>query len=391
MTKLAFINGKVYTPELKENVAVLVNQGKVERVIEASEIEKLQDYELIDLKGSNLSPGFIDLQVNGCGGANFNETLDNLCVKTLEVMRDCNYKFGCTSFLPTLITSPYEFRKKALEVIKEYHELNPEEVNVVPGLHIEGPHISKIKKGTHNVNYIKPIEDKDLQLYLSYAPYIKMLTLAPEENDLAKVKELLKAGVLISLGHTNATYEQAQEYIEAGVTCATHLYNAMSSIANGRTPGVIGAIYESDKISPGIIVDGVHVAWPLVNLSIKVKGDNIFIVTDALMPAGSDLTEFYFANKLIRVIDEGCYDENGVLSGSAITMDSQLRRLHKHSDLTLEQVIKLATYNPAKQLGLENKIGVIKEGADANLIIFDNNFTIQDTYVNGKQVYTSKE
>lgn len=390
MTKLAFINGKVYTPEFRDNVVVLVADGKIEGLVSPEKFTSLaSEYQIVDLQGNNLAPGFIDLQVNGCGGANFNETLENLSIATLATMRDCNYKFGCTSFLPTLITSPIEFREKALKVIQEFQEKYPEEKNVIPGIHIEGPHISKIKKGTHNVDFIYPMQDKDLQLYLEYAPYIKMLTLAPEENDLNKVKKLINQGVLISIGHTNASYEQTKEYIDAGVNCATHLYNAMSSITNGRTPGVVGAIYNSEAVSPGIIVDGVHVDWALVNLSLKVKQDSIFVVTDALMPAGTDITEFDFASKPIKVINEGCYDQNGVLSGSAITMDSQLRRLKNHSDLSFAQILRLATYNPAKQIGLEDKIGSIKVGLDANLVVLDDEFNVQSTYVNGVVVHSA--
>ncbi|RIY34156.1 N-acetylglucosamine-6-phosphate deacetylase [Psittacicella hinzii] len=391
MTKLAFINGNIYSPSLIKDVVVLVKDGIIEDIVSSSQLDTIDSsYQLVDLNGANLAPGYIDLQVNGCGGANFNETLDNLSEQTLEVMRDCNYKFGCTTFLPTLITSPYEFREKALQVIAQYHQDHPNEKYVIPGIHIEGPHISPIKKGTHNINFIKPMQDRDLNLYLEYANYIKMLTLAPEENELEKVKQLLDAGVLVSLGHTNATYKQAKAYIDAGVTCATHLYNAMSSIENGRTPGVIGAIYESPKITPGIITDGVHVDWSLVNLSIKVKGDNIFIVTDALMPAGSDITEFDFASKRIKVINEGCYDENGTLSGSAITMDSQLNRLKTNSDFDFAKILSLATTNPAKQLGLEDKIGSIKPGYIANLIVIDDNFSVKETYVSGLKVYSAQ-
>lgn len=392
MAKLAFVNAKVYSPIRLPSAVVLVEDDKIKEVVlENNYKEKIKptgEYQEVDLNGYNLSPGFIDLQVNGCGGANFNETLDNLSLETLAIMRDCNYKHGCTTFLPTLITSPIEFRVKALQTIRQFKQNNPEQVSVIPGIHIEGPHISPVKKGTHNLAYIKPLTGADMELYLANADIIKMLTLAPEENELAKVKHLLDAGILISMGHTNANYETAKEFIEAGVSSATHLYNAMTSIANGRTPGVIGAIYEHQTISPGLICDGVHVSWPLVNLSLQVKKDKIFVVTDAVTPAGTDLEEFIFANKLIKVIDEGCYDEHGCLSGSAITMDSQLRRIKHNTPLSMENIIALATLNPAKHIKMQKEIGVLIPGAFANLTVFDDNFNVKATYVSGKEVYS---
>ncbi|MFC6276551.1 N-acetylglucosamine-6-phosphate deacetylase [Psittacicella hinzii] len=391
MTKLAFVNAKVYSPLYLPNAVVLVDDNKIEKVVFTNEynekIKPTNQYLEINLDGLNLSPGFIDLQVNGCGGANFNETLENLSFETLNTMHSCNVKHGVTTFLPTLITSPIEFRRKALEVITDFQQANPDLVASVPGIHIEGPHISIEKKGTHNPAYIKPMQQVDLDLYLEYKDIIKMLTLAPEENDLALVKQLLDAGILVSIGHTNATYEKAKEFINAGVKSATHLFNAMTSITNGRTPGVIGAIYESPEISPGLIVDGVHVNWPLVNLSLKVKKDRIFIVTDAVTPAGTDVTEFKFANKIIKVINQGCYDEFGCLSGSAITMDSQLSRLKENSDLSTEEILSLVTYNPAKHIGMEKQIGTLYPEAFANLAVFDDEFNIKATYVNGKEVY----
>lgn len=386
----AFINAKLYTPDLVEDHVLLTNGDKIYKIISNAEFADLTDrhnYEIIDCGGKNLSPGFIDLQLNGCGGVSFNESAENLSFATILQMHQINVKHGCTSFLPTLITSPIELRKTALECISNFHEQHPELFTSVPGIHIEGPHLSLEKKGTHNPAFIKPMEAPDLQLYLDYATKIKMLTLAPEVNKLEDIKTLVDAGINVSLGHTNATYEQAKAAIDLGVNCATHLYNAMTSISNGRTPGVVGAIYSEPSISPGIITDGKHVDWSLVRLSLDVKGDKIFIVTDAVMPAGTDITEFTFASKTIYVRDESCFDENGVLSGSAITFDSQLRKLQQNSNYPLSKIIRLATLNPARQIKLDDQIGQLKPGLKANLTIFNDEFDIFQTYVNGKLAY----
>lgn len=390
MTKLAFVNARVLTPCPQENAVVLLDGDRVKDVLSAEAFAKLADanaYQQVDCAGKYVSPGFIDLQLNGCGGANFNETLENLSEATLEQMHATNIKYGCTSFLPTLITAPIEFRQKALEVVADLHARRPETKSYVPGLHIEGPHISLAKKGTHNPDFIYPMQDKDLELYLKNAHLIKILTLAVEENDLNKVKQLCDAGIAVSCGHSNATYEQVKAAYEVGVRTATHLYNGMSCSTSGRTPGVVGAVYDLPELAPGIIADGVHVNWPLVKLSLKTKQDHIFLVTDAVTPAGTDIKEFKFASKIIKVVDEACLDDAGCLSGSAITMSSMLRRLKQNTDFSVEQIVRWATYTPARQVGLENELGVLKAGAYANLVVFDDDFNVAQTYVNGKLVY----
>lgn len=397
---LAFLNANLYTPNLLTNHVLLVQDDKILAIVDKDTY--LNNYKNnhtqscsssnlsikeIDCNGLNLSPGFIDLQLNGCGGANFNESQENLSHKTILTMHNTNIKHGCTSFLPTLITSPLNLRQKALECIASFQQKYPKLVANVPGIHIEGPHISLDKKGTHNPEFIKPMAQQDLELYLKNAKYIKILTLAPEVNDLELVKQLLDAGVNVSLGHSNASYEQAKSYFDAGVKTATHLFNAMTAISNGRTPGLVGAIYDSKQVSSGIITDGVHVAWPLVKLSLDIKQDNIFIVTDAVMPAGTNITEFKFANKTIYVKDNICFDENNIISGSAITFDKQLSKLKNNTDLSLERIVRLATLNPAKQINIDSYVGQLKPGYLANLTIFNDNFDIKQTYVNGELVY----
>lgn len=393
MRSLAFINATIYAPEVHRDHVLLVEGEKIVALLPRKEFENLDNhskYEIVDCQGQNLSPGFIDLQLNGCGGVNFNENEDLVTRQTLETMLECNLRHGCTTFLPTLITNPYELRAHAIKVVADLHAEIPSAVSYVPGLHLEGPHISLAKKGTHNPNFIAPMEQRDCDLYTQNARYIKMLTLAPEENSPELIKALCDAGICVSIGHTNASYEQAMAGAELGMQCATHLYNAQTAISNGRNPGVVGAVYDNPNLGCGIIVDGIHVQWPLVRLTLQTKGDKVFVVTDAVAPAGTDITEFEFANKIIKVVNQGCYDENGTLSGSAITMDSSLQRLQENTQLDIEALVRLVTLNPARQIGMENQIGALVPQSFANIVVFDNNFNVRQTYLNGELRYQAK-
>lgn len=390
MSFLAFTNATIYAPEVHKDHVLLVENDKIVALLSRNEFEQLDSrtkYKLIDCQGLNLSPGFIDLQLNGCGGVNFNENTELVTRQTLETMLECNLRHGCTTFLPTLITNPFELREHAIKVIATLHDEHPNSISYIPGLHLEGPHISLAKKGTHNQKFIAPMEQRDCDLYTQNARYIKMLTLAPEENSPEFIKSLCNSGICVSIGHTNATYEQAMLGAELGMQCATHLYNAQTAISNGRNPGVVGAVYDNPNLGCGIIVDGIHVQWPLVRLTLQTKGDKAFVVTDAVAPAGTDITEFEFANKIIKVVNQGCYDENGTLSGSAITMDSSLQRLQENTNLDIESLIRLVTINPARQIGMEKLIGCLAPASFANLVVFDNQFNIRQTYLNGEHKY----
>ena len=318
---------------ISENVIVLKEDKIVKIIFEKDLGEDLMNDEVVDIQGNIISPGFIDLQLNGCGGVLFN---DDISLETLKIMNDTNKKYGCTSFLPTLITSPDEKIENALKLMKSLH--NREEFGVL-GLHIEGPYISVGKKGIHRPEYIRVLSDKIInEISEAGKDIVKIITIAPENAHINHLKEIQKAGINISIGHTDATYDQCNEKKEF-FNHATHLYNAMRGLES-REPGVLGFILDSSNIYCGIIPDGLHVHYSSISIAKKLLGDKLYMVTDAASPAGTNMTEFMFEGNLVYHKDGKCVDANGTLGGSALVMIDGVKNLFKVRDFLMKKLLK---------------------------------------------------
>ncbi len=260
----AFTNGVIYTAkEVLYGHAVVVEDERIKAVVREEALP--EDLQRIDLKGNNLTAGFIDLQLNGCGGVMFNE---DISVRTLEIMQETNLKSGTTSYLPTFITSPDEGMKSAVNIMRDYLA---QYRNQALGLHLEGPYLSREKKGVHREEYIREISPEMKDFLCANADVITKITLAAENPTARYIAEFVKCGIIVSIGHSNATYEVAQQAIADGVGFATHLHNAMSPVGSGRAMGVVGAVLDSD-IYAGIIVDGLHVDFGNVRIAKKSQG-----------------------------------------------------------------------------------------------------------------------
>ncbi|MGP9419055.1 N-acetylglucosamine-6-phosphate deacetylase [Pseudomonas reactans] len=377
----ALINGRIYTGhDVLDNHAVVIADGKIERVCLAAELPA--NMETRDLDGASLAPGFIDLQLNGCGGVQFNDSLEAISVKTLEIMQKANEKSGCTSYLPTLITCSDDYMKHGINVMRDYLKKYPHQAL---GLHLEGPYLSPLKKGTHNPAFIRKPDSAMIDYLCANADVITKVTLAPEMAEDKYIRQLRDAGIIVSGGHSNATYEEARKGFAAGITFTTHLFNAMPAIT-GRQPGLVSAIFDTPEVYTGIIVDGHHVAWANVRNAKKLKGDKLVLVTDATAPAGADIQEFIFAGKTIYYRDGLCVDENGVLSGSALTMIEAVQNSVEHVGIALDEALRMATLYAARAIGVDAQLGSIEAGKVANLTAFTHDFKITKTIVNGDEV-----
>ncbi|KDA96227.1 N-acetylglucosamine-6-phosphate deacetylase [Pantoea agglomerans] len=377
----ALVNGRIYSGhEVLDNHAVVVADGRIARVCPREVLPA--DIEQRDMAGANIAPGFIDLQLNGCGGVQFNDSLEALSIETLETMQRANEKSGCTSFLPTLITSSDALMKRAIETMRAYLQKHQ---NQALGLHLEGPWLSKAKKGTHDPALIRLPDAAMVQYLCDNADVITKVTLAPENAGSDVIRQLTDAGIIVSAGHSNATYEEAKAGFSAGVSFATHLYNAMPTFA-GREPGLIGALFDSPDVYCGIIADGLHVHYANVRNAKRIKGDKLVLVTDATAPAGADISEFIFAGKTIYYRDGLCVDENGTLSGSALTMIEAVQNSVEHAGIALDEALRMATLYPARAMGVERQSGSIEAGKIANLTVFTRDFKIIKTFVNGDDV-----
>lgn len=359
--------------------AVIIDNALIHSIVPRTVLDA--NIECIDLGGANLCPGFIDLQLNGCGGVMFN---DCITVDTLATMQETNLKSGCTSYLPTLITSSNEDMQTALTVVRQFIS---ETTNTVLGLHLEGPFLSQEKRGIHRAEFIRSPDKQMLELICANADIVAKVTLAPENVSAETIKQLSNAGIVVSIGHSNATYEQATLAIENGATCATHLFNAMSPIT-GREPGVVGAVYDH-PIYAGIIVDGFHVAYANVRLSKKMMGDRLILVTDATAPAGANIDQFDFVGTTVYYKDGKCFAEDGTLGGSAVTMIESIEQCVSLVGIELSEAIRMATLYPANAIGVPDTLGSIDSGKVANLAIFDNNYHVNATVVNG--IYTKNQ
>lgn len=376
----ALTNCTIYTgSDVLDRHAVIIEGDTIHSIIANDQLPN--DIKSVDLKGANLSPGFIDLQLNGCGGVMFN---DDITPETLQIMHETNIKSGCTSFLPTLITSSDDNMRQAIETERQYQEKYQHQSL---GLHLEGPYLNVMKKGIHNPDFIRASEQEMINYICDNNQYVKKVTLAPEQNNPAHIKQLKEAGIIVSIGHTNATYAEARKGFEAGISFATHLFNAMTPMV-GREPGVIGAIYDTPDVYAGVIADGFHVHYANIRIAHKVKGDKLVLVTDATAPAGAEMDHFIFVGKKVYYRDGMCIDENGTLGGSALTMIEAVENTVQQVGIALDEALRMATLYPARAIGLDNKLGRIKQGMVANLTIFDRDFNVCATIVNGQYEQT---
>ncbi|WP_302796196.1 N-acetylglucosamine-6-phosphate deacetylase [Hafnia paralvei] len=381
----ALTHCRIYTGhDILDDHAVMIANGLIKQICPVAELPS--GIETHDLGGAILAPGFIDLQLNGCGGVQFNDSAEAVSEETLEIMQHANEKSGCTSYLPTLITCADDLMKHGIDVMRSYLAKHQ---NQALGLHIEGPYISLEKKGTHNPKFIRKPDHEMIDFMCEHADAIAKVTMAPEVATPESIKQLKAAGIVVSAGHSNATYEEGRKGFAAGMSFATHLYNAMPVIA-GRAPGLMGAIFDTPEVYAGIIADGHHVAWPSIRLAKRLKGEHLVLVTDATAPAGANIDHFIFAGKTVYYRNGLVVDENGTLSGSALTMIEAVQNSVEHVGIALDEALRMATLYPARAVGVDTQLGSIEEGKVANLTAFTSDYRVINTIVNGETVYENK-
>ena len=379
----ALVNGRIAANGgLIERHAVLIADGRIADIVKDDD-PRLGSARTHDLKGLLLLPGFIDTQVNGGGGVQFNDapTLD-----TIRRMAAAHAKFGTTGFLPTLISDDLEVVARAIGAVSEALR---EQVPGVLGIHLEGPFLSPARKGVHDAAKFRAIDEQGFGLLTSLKRGKTLVTLAPEMTAPEMIGRLTEAGVIVAAGHTNATYEEMQAAFRYGLTGFTHLFNAMSPLT-GRAPGVVGAALIKRDAYCGIIVDGHHVHPDVLKLALRTKPhDRFMLVTDAWANIGTDLTSFKLQGATIHVRDGVCVDENGVLAGSAMDMSRAVRNAMTLLDVSLPEALTMAAAAPAAFLGLGRDHGRIAKGFKANLVAADDNLTVHATWIDGVQLFAA--
>lgn len=342
-----------------------------------------KDATVTDTGAEMLVPGFIDLQVNGGAGVQFN---DAPTAKSIRQIISGHARFGTTALLPTLITDTPEATHAALSAAKEVVG----EPGFI-GLHLEGPHLDPNRKGAHHEALIRPMEQSDLDILVEAKQHIPVLivTVAPENVALAQIKALDAAGVIVSLGHSNCSYETAQQTAQSGARMVTHLFNAMSPLTH-RAPGLVGAALDTAGLSAGIIADGIHVLPPAIRIALRTKAGpagRLFLVTDAMAPIGTDMTEFTLnGRKILR--RNGCLTlEDGTLAGADIDMAASIRFMVDKVGVALDTALNMASKAPAEVIGLADRKGALDVGKDADIVALNSDLQVVGTWIGGESVY----
>ena len=324
-------------------------------------------------------PGLIDLQVNGAYGADF--TIDAQTVVDVAARLPAT---GVTSFLPTIITSPFELYPQRLREIEEagHHTGGAH----VLGVHLEGPYLNRIRRGAHNTDLFRPIDVDEIRHWADPG-IVRLVTLAPElPGALEAIRALSRNGIIVSAGHSNARYAEALVGFEAGITWGTHLFNAMREMRH-REPGLPGALLSTSTLTCGLIADGIHVHPAMMGLAFRMKGAHrITLVTDAMQAMGMPAGRYKLGDREVVVDDTSARLEDGTLAGSILTLDQSVRNVVAFTGCAWTEAVTMASTTPARLLGLDGK-GCIAPGCDADLVILNESLHVTHTWVAGQPVW----
>lgn len=365
---------------------VLLFDNKIDDIIDRNEFENIMksdrydDIDIIDAKGNYISPGFIDLHIHGAGGK---DTMDGNIEDLIEISKVIA-KRGVTGFLPTTMTMSKEKIYKALEVVRKGMSIESGGARIL-GAHMEGPFINEKYKGAQKEDYILA---PNYEFIKGYEDVIKIITLAPEKdhdfNFIRNVKE--NTDIVLSIGHSNATYEEAMESIENGISHATHLFNAMTPM-NHRKPGIVGAVFSS-KVNCELIADKIHVHPGIFETLVNIKGnDKIILITDSMRAGCMKDGISELGGQRVIVKNNSARLEDGTLAGSILTLNNAIKNIVENTSLKIYEAVVMASLNPAKDIGIDKRKGSIEIGKDADIAIFDDSFEVKHTIVEGKTVF----
>ena len=355
--------------------AVLVDGQRIASVTPLSALPPQQA--VTDLGAGMLVPGLIDIQVNGGGGVLLNNSPDTQCVQKICA---AHLGRGTTSLLPTLLSDTRAVTQRAIDAVKNCN--NPG----VLGIHLEGPYFANSRRGAHASDRLRALEEADIEKLCGQAQHLRtVLTLAPEAATTEQIQRLSEAGVILCAGHSEATFEQAEAAINAGLRGFTHLFNAMSPLT-GRQPGMVGAALTNDTTWAGIIADGHHVHPATILTAWRAKADGkLLLVSDAMATAASALTRFTLYGDDIQLYEGRLQTALGVLAGSHITLLDALVYCHHNVGLQLEECLRMASLYPAEFLACDDQLGRLAENCRADMLHMTDDFEVRNTWVAGKR------
>ena len=349
--------------EMLHDHALAIEDGIIKKILPAAEIKNEDNVN--DLGNILLAPSFIDIQLYGAHNRLLSVFPDAETVR--EIVKYCATG-GASWCLPTVASNTYESIFKCVDAVKDYWS---QDVKGVIGLHVEGPWLNPLKRGAHREEWIfSPTIEQAIELLEYGKGVIKMITLAPECVSKEVIRLVQSYDVIVSAGHSNATYKQGMEAFDEGIHNATHLFNAMSSLQH-RSPGLVGAIFNHQKVLCSLVPDGHHVDFAAIKIAKKIMGNRLFAITDSV----TETNVGYYQHHL----EGDKYISNGILSGSALSMYKAFYNLINHCDINLEEALRMCSTYPAMALQMEDQIGVIKENAKASFIVLDRDLRFVET------------
>lgn len=374
---VALVNGRLLLGDsFAEGMAAVIDGGRIVAIVPEADLNGAAPR--VDLEGRRLVPGFIDVQVNGGDGVLFN---DAPTVETIARIGEAHRRFGTTGFLPTLISDDLDVVRRAVTAVDAAIEAG---VPGVLGIHIEGPFLNVRRRGIHDAAKIRRLDDEGFDTLTGLRRGRTLVTLAPERTTADVIRRLVSSGIIVSAGHTNATYPVMRTALDAGLRGFTHLFNAMSPLTS-REPGAVGAALEDAASWCGLIVDGRHVDPVVLRLALRCKPlDRLMLVTDAMPSVGLAEKRFDLQGQPIHVVDGVCVNEDGTLAGSDLDMASAVRNAVSMLGVSLAQAVAMASTHPAQFLGLGDRYGRIAAGFAADLVLLDEDGRVAQSWIAGR-------
>lgn len=377
-------NIKIITPsEVLIGYEVLVKQGKITKIDLQENMQNIEFDEIIDGKGQYLSPGFIDIHNHGNSGYDFMDST----IEAIDSIGKYHLQNGVTSYLGTVLTQSYENIVEAVKNIANYE--NKENSSQILGIHLEGPFFSHSKKGAQPDKFIR---DPDIifikELIKISDNKLKMVSIAPEKDGaLELIRYLKEKNVAVSMAHSNATYEEAMNGINNGVTISTHLYNGMRSF-NHREPGIVGASLTDDRVCCELICDRIHLHDAAIKLALKAKGtDKAVLVSDAMRAAGLKDGEFELGGQKVMVINGEARLSDGSLAGSTLNLNKAVYNMVKFLNVPIHEAVKMASLSPARAISVHVNKGSIEVGKDADILLLDDNVNVSCVIKGGNVIF----
>jgi len=381
MERTALIGNVVLPDRVLEGGVVIIEGEKIAGVFSRDQRPALEGMARRDYSENFLAPGLIDIHLHGAMGR---DVMDGSAAGLVEIA-SYQARCGVTGFMPTTLAAPMPAILKAVESVKT--SMTDRTGADIIGVYLEAPFLNVKKKGAQNPEFIRPIQDADIRLLEAAVRTLPaVVTIAPEVGaNLRFISALKKSGWVVSIGHSEASYELAIRSFEEGITHSTHLYNAMSGFLP-REPGVIGAVLDSDGVTAELIADGIHVHPAALRLAIKQKGaDRICLITDSMNASGLGDGDFQVGGLEVAVKDgQARLKDSGALAGSVLTLNRAVGNVIRWTGLPVPQAVRMASLTPARVLGLDREIGSLEEDKLANLAVFDRDFNVIAAYIRGR-------